>query len=275
MNYIRHLNQVLENFMRDKRIIPRHISMYMALFFLWNKFKFPATIYFARSELMPLSKIGSMRYYHLTLHELDEWGYISYQPSKSMYKASCVTIIACCNSATSCATSTATSGAGSTETSTATRTGTCSDSSTGTCPATTGEAIKINTNKTVLNTINNQKTIENLSEHARDAHPTTIDKEVQATQNTPAEKRQRFQKPTLDELESYFQSREGPVEEAQRFFNHFESNGWRVGGKSPMKDWKAAVRNWLLNSNKYQCNQLQQRDNPLATSNDKDYGEPL
>lgn len=279
MNYIRHLNQVLESFTSDRRIIPRHISMYMALFFLWNKFKFPATIYFARGELMPLSKIGSMRYYHLTLHELDEWGYIHYQPSKSMYKASCVTIIACCNSATSgetcSATSTATSGATSTETSTATRTATSSDSSTGTCSATTSEAIKINTNKTVLNTINNQKTIENLREHARDAHPAPIDNEVQSTRNAAGEKRQRFQKPTLEELENYFQSREGPVEEAQRFFNHFESNGWRVGGKSPMKDWKAAVRNWLLNSNKYQRNHAVGRDNPLATLNDKDYGEPL
>ncbi|WP_439185411.1 hypothetical protein [Carboxylicivirga taeanensis] len=263
MNYIRHLNQVLESFTMDKRIIPRHISMYMALFFLWNKFKFPETIYFARGELMPLSKIGSMRYYHLTLHELDEWGYISYQPSKSMYKASCVTIIACCNSATSGETCSATSAA------------TSGASSTGTCSATTSEAIKINTNKTVLNTINNQKTPENLSEHARDAHPAPIDNEVQATRNAAGEKRQRFQKPTLDELENYFQSREGPVEEAQRFFNHFESNGWRVGGKSPMKDWKAAARNWLLNRNKYQRIRAMGRDNPLATSNDKDYGEPL
>lgn len=27
------------------------------------------------------------------------------------------------------------------------------------------------------------------------------------------------------------------------WFDHFESNGWRVSGKTPMKDWRAALRN--------------------------------
>lgn len=36
-----------------------------------------------------------------------------------------------------------------------------------------------------------------------------------------------------------------PVEsaEAQKFFDHYESNGWRIG-RNPMQDWKAAARNW-------------------------------
>jgi len=32
---------------------------------------------------------------------------------------------------------------------------------------------------------------------------------------------------------------------AERFFNHFESNGWKVSGRTAMKDWKAAARNWI------------------------------
>ena len=28
------------------------------------------------------------------------------------------------------------------------------------------------------------------------------------------------------------------------FYDHFTANGWMVGGKSKMKDWKAAARNW-------------------------------
>lgn len=31
--------------------------------------------------------------------------------------------------------------------------------------------------------------------------------------------------------------------DAEGWFDHFESNGWRVGGKTPMKDWKAGLRN--------------------------------
>ena len=29
----------------------------------------------------------------------------------------------------------------------------------------------------------------------------------------------------------------------ESWFDHFEANGWKVGGKAPMKDWKAAMRN--------------------------------
>jgi hypothetical protein len=27
------------------------------------------------------------------------------------------------------------------------------------------------------------------------------------------------------------------------WFDHFEANGWKVGGKAAMKDWQAALRN--------------------------------
>ena len=35
-----------------------------------------------------------------------------------------------------------------------------------------------------------------------------------------------------------------PGVEAEKFYNHFTSNGWKVGGKAPMKNWKAAAKNW-------------------------------
>lgn len=52
----------------------------------------------------------------------------------------------------------------------------------------------------------------------------------------------RFTRPTLEEIRSYSSSRGGKVDPEQ-FFAYYESNGWRVG-KNPMKDWKAALRNW-------------------------------
>jgi hypothetical protein len=56
----------------------------------------------------------------------------------------------------------------------------------------------------------------------------------------------RFKKPTLQEVLSYCVERENAVE-GTKFFDFYESNGWKVG-KNPMKDWKAAVRNWEKNS---------------------------
>ena len=59
----------------------------------------------------------------------------------------------------------------------------------------------------------------------------------------------RFKKPTLQDVLSYCVERENAVE-GDKFFNFYESNGWKVG-KNPMKDWKAAVRNWESNTQNY------------------------
>lgn len=57
------------------------------------------------------------------------------------------------------------------------------------------------------------------------------------------EKRKRFKPPTAEEVEEYAKSRGHPRFDAERFVDFYESKGWVVG-KSPMKDWRAAVRNW-------------------------------
>lgn len=62
----------------------------------------------------------------------------------------------------------------------------------------------------------------------------------------PSQKTKRFVKPTLEEIQAYCQSRQNGVN-AERFYNYYESNGWRVG-KNAMKDWKAAIRTWEQNA---------------------------
>lgn len=57
----------------------------------------------------------------------------------------------------------------------------------------------------------------------------------------------------FEEALEYFSIRLGTEQgktEAQKFFNYYESNGWKVG-KNPMKNWKAAANNWITNSNTY------------------------
>ena len=54
-----------------------------------------------------------------------------------------------------------------------------------------------------------------------------------------------FKPPTLDEVTAYMLDRECfSTIEAEKFCDFYASKGWKVG-KNPMKDWKAAVRNWL------------------------------
>lgn len=58
----------------------------------------------------------------------------------------------------------------------------------------------------------------------------------------------RFVKPSLEEVSEYMIERGFVVEgQPETFHDYFESKGWMVG-KSKMKDWKAAVRNWIRNN---------------------------
>lgn len=78
--------------------------------------------------------------------------------------------------------------------------------------------------------------------------------------------------PTIEEVKAFFTNKSYPEMEAQKFFNHFQSNGWRVGGKSPMRNWYAAADNWILNSHNYQRQPVQQS---LNLNNPKSYDDPL
>ena len=85
-----------------------------------------------------------------------------------------------------------------------------------------------------------------------------------------------LQPPELSQVTAFFSAQNRPKIEAEKFFNYYQSNGWRVG-KNPMKNWQAAARNWMLNMNQFTP--------PTGTSSPipgilqappiKDYSEPL
>jgi len=81
--------------------------------------------------------------------------------------------------------------------------------------------------------------------------------------------------PVWENVLTFFKEKNATETDAQKFYNHFQSNGWLVGGKSKMKDWKAAARNWLLNGQKFSSNNTIPQPNHLHTLTQKNYGEPL
>ena len=88
--------------------------------------------------------------------------------------------------------------------------------------------------------------------------------------------------PTFAEVKLFFEEKDTPLSEAERFFDHYESNGWLVGGKSKMKNWEAAARNWLKNSKKFNDNlkprclsEVEGKRNNLQATTNKSYKEPL
>ena len=75
------------------------------------------------------------------------------------------------------------------------------------------------------------------------------------------EKAKKFIKPELFEVQNHFEDI-GYLDEAENFFNYYESNGWKVG-KNPMKDWKAASRNWIKNTKNYKRNDTTKSNSDL------------
>lgn len=74
-------------------------------------------------------------------------------------------------------------------------------------------------------------------------------------------KGEKQKRPTFEEILEYCKERNKGVD-AVKFYNYYESNGWKVG-KNPMKNWKAAVHTWEKNSEtqqvtiqKYKANKL-------------------
>jgi hypothetical protein len=83
--------------------------------------------------------------------------------------------------------------------------------------------------------------MENENENENIIDNVVIDKPIE-------EKPKRFVKPTIEQLEAYMEER-GMNNIANRFYDHYEANGWKIG-KNSMKDWKASVRTWEPNHKK-------------------------
>ena len=63
--------------------------------------------------------------------------------------------------------------------------------------------------------------------------------------------KKRFVKPTIEQVKQYAIEANLTKLDPYTFYDHFESNGWKVSGISPMKDWKAAMRNWNRRSDSF------------------------
>ena len=61
-------------------------------------------------------------------------------------------------------------------------------------------------------------------------------------------KRKNFIVPKISEIEDYCHLRDNGIS-AEQFYDFYQSKGWLVG-KTKMKDWKAAIRNWERNRKK-------------------------
>lgn len=93
MDYVTHLTVFFDRIIPDRSLNPTHISLYIALFQFWNINRFLNPISITRDELMRISKINSKATYHKCMRDLNDKGYVKYEPSFNPYKGSMVALI--------------------------------------------------------------------------------------------------------------------------------------------------------------------------------------
>jgi hypothetical protein len=270
MNYIKHLTGFFDRIIQDQNLNPTHISLYMALFQFWNVNRFKNPISITREEVMHISKICSKATYHKCMRELNEKKYIKYMPSFNPFKGSMVVLFNFSEDPKPIQKRTSNSKKNKPKNEQALNRQETS-SETGTEQALVSSINNIN--KT------NNLNISNLDELPQNfkMHVAFSNYEKNQTINDPisAGKKEKI-KPALEEIKIYFEQKSFPELEAQKFFNYFSSNGWLVGGKTPMIDWTAAAQNWMLNADKFStATPKTSSAKHLNTPTNKNYSEPL
>ncbi|RVU91557.1 transcriptional regulator [Flavobacterium columnare] len=298
MNYIKHLSGFFEKIKFEDQINPSVISVYLAIFQIWNHNRFKSPIHASREEIMLASKISSTATYHKCIKILEEKEFINYTPSYSSYTRTEIEIIPLEN--------------------------VLNPSKKGVQKLNNSiskneKPIDQPTNQPpeqpleLLYSIYNNKHIKTLNKHCKQSNVFAFDQssepkneqEIQSSKTTNRIKKQTAQNqtpglfpeleilnedkpnrsrnpesknipPNWDRVFEYFIAKSSTRLEAEKFYNYFQSNGWLVGGKTKMKDWHAAARNWMLNSQNYKTTQNGNlKPNHLNTNQDKNYAEPL
>ena len=81
MGEIKELTSFYEAIRDDPRIGTTHISLYMALFQLYNLNEFRNPINICRKKVMEVAKISGLATFHKCIKDLNTFGYIQYLPS--------------------------------------------------------------------------------------------------------------------------------------------------------------------------------------------------
>ncbi len=239
INYIQQMNGLFNKLYEDQNINPFHISIYLALFKYWNLNRFKNPFCVSRYEIMNLAKVKSPNTYSKCVKELMKWGYLKYYPSHNPYEGSQFRM------ANFCKNSNANNGQvviqGFSNDGQAVVQGYSNDGQAVTNSDANGGQVVIPSKTYKLNSIN----------------------------------KERGNSLTLNHIIIFFLFEKSTKNEAQKFWNHYESNGWLIGGKTPMVDWQASARNWIIRSKDLNVKGVVQKKDYLHTTNKKNYNEPL
>ena len=73
--------------------------------------------------------------------------------------------------------------------------------------------------------------------------PNKNEKNDKNEKKSVGEKRKRFIPPTLEEVQAYVKERNSSVD-PKRFYEYYETGGWKDGKGNPVKNWKQKLITW-------------------------------
>jgi hypothetical protein len=291
MNYIKHLTGFFNRIALENSLNPTHISLYLALFQCWNVNRFKNPIIISRDEMMKGSKIASKATYHKCIKELQRLNFLDYFPSYNPYSGTQVFMMNFSEGNNFSQNSSDTTSSNNDPTRLFFKPSKPKNES-----VNSNVAEQVNEPPYIYN---NKQTSKNNKNIDIDTNFQNFDNviarneaisETEEKEKSSAKKEKEFvtssvvEKPTLESVKEYFKFQNFTEFEAERFFNYYSSIGWLIGGKTKMKDWQAAARNWMLNTPKFSVNlpnPSAQKANPqpraynLNATTDKNYAEPL
>ncbi|POS02208.1 hypothetical protein Q361_105103 [Flavobacterium croceum DSM 17960] len=282
MNYIKHLTGFFNRIALENSLNPTHISLYLALFQCWNVNRFKNPIIISRDEMMKGSKIASKATYHKCIKELQRLNFLDYFPSYNPYSGTQVFMMNFSEGNNFSQNSSDTTSSNNDPTRLFFKPSKPKNES-----VNSNVAEQVNEPPYIYNnkqTLKNDKNIDRDTNFQNFNEDLFLKNETAEQKEKNSAKKEKVKSPPLESVKEFFKFQNFTEFEAERFFNYYSSIGWLIGGKTKMKDWQAAARNWMLNTPKFKINlpnPSTQKANPqpraynLNATIDKNYAEPL
>jgi len=218
VNYIRHLNTFFRHVRSDDRLRANDVSVYIALFQIWNMNKFESSFQVVRQEVMLLSRVGSIDTYIICIRRLHAYGYIIYQKAARRYDYSTIRINDLSRQEIWSYSGPEMQSDSRPDFLSVPEPGIMSQSD----PVSGHLNKQLNSNKLKRKTHHNNQLKYEISKSIHHA-------------------------PEISEVQAFFQAAAQSNKEAGSFFNHYEAIGWTLSNV-PIVNWQAAARKWINNS---------------------------
>lgn len=230
VNYIRHLNTFFRLVKNDDRLRATDVSIYVALFQIWNMHNFRHSFPAARKEVIRFSRVGSRSTYVECIKRLHACGYIVYQkPTQKGFPGTIrISLLEERQQVVA------------TQLKLFEEEDNGPDSGHTHRPETGHTHTPDNGQSTGLKTGPLYKHVNN-------------DKVERKEKATRAKKNESLNQsnaitgtPRISEVQEYFRSVSQPDKEAKKFFHHYDAIGWTMSGE-PIVKWQSAANKWIEN----------------------------